>query len=377
MAKSEFDIDGYIETYGYSNTYVKSFLSEAGNNPVICRVCSYGGDFMMALNIKDQFALKGNVTVDISGYAASAATLIGLGAATTRISNTSFYLIHKVMCWVNSWGFMNEDQLTEVINHLEKIKDENEKMTLVAAKAYSEKSGKSVVDILNLMKEEKWLTADEAKEWGFVDEVYNTTGKLNIARISEKLNRLGLPVLPGSSSTVMTDSNETDTIVAKILSGLKCILPSKSTSDRLPLENINPDDQSIKKPQNKIEMKTFTQVNTILSVSSLESADGEGVYLNETQLQQLEDAIVANHTNIANLQQHETAYNDAVTRLDALHPDIAKADGLEAKVNKLQEKLSAKPAVAPSETNVDKSERKTDGANWDVLNALPHMQEDF
>ena len=62
---------------------------------------------------------------------------------------------------------MNEDQISDLITHLEKVKDENEKMTLVAAKAYADRSGKPVLEILNLMKEEKWLTADEAKEWVF------------------------------------------------------------------------------------------------------------------------------------------------------------------------------------------------------------------
>lgn len=80
MATTEFDIDSYIGEWGYSNRYIKSYLNAAGKNPVICHVCSGGGDFLMAINIKDQFAAHGSVTVDISGYAASAATLIGLGA---------------------------------------------------------------------------------------------------------------------------------------------------------------------------------------------------------------------------------------------------------------------------------------------------------
>ena len=76
MATTEFDIDSYIGEWGYSNRYIKSYLNAAGKNPVICHVCSGGGDFLMAINIKDQFAAHGSVTVDISGYAASAATLI-------------------------------------------------------------------------------------------------------------------------------------------------------------------------------------------------------------------------------------------------------------------------------------------------------------
>ena len=53
MATTEFDIDSYIGEWGYSNRYIKSYLNAAGKNPVICHVCSGGGDFLMAINIKE------------------------------------------------------------------------------------------------------------------------------------------------------------------------------------------------------------------------------------------------------------------------------------------------------------------------------------
>lgn len=227
MAKViEFDIDGYISSYGYNSRYVKSFLKEAGKDQVICHLCSLGGEFLVGVSIKDEFSKHGNVLVDISGYAASAATFIALGAKHTRMSESSFYLIHKVLSWVDAWGSMNEDQISELISDLEKIKDENEKMTLVAAKAYADKSGKSITDILNLMKQDTWLTADEAKEWGFVDEVYKTTTRFDSSRVSEKFNALGLPRLPSGERT--SSNLDVDTIVNKVVSGIKNIMPKKS-----------------------------------------------------------------------------------------------------------------------------------------------------
>ncbi len=47
------------------------------------------------------------------------------------------------MSWVDAWGGMNEDQISDLITHLEKVKDENEKMTLVAAKAYADQIRKA------------------------------------------------------------------------------------------------------------------------------------------------------------------------------------------------------------------------------------------
>lgn len=355
MSTTEFDIDSYIGEWGYSNRYVKSYLNSAGKNPVTCRVCSSGGDFMMAINIKDQFATHGNVTVDISGYAASAATLIGLGAKHTRISNSSFYLIHKVMSWVNAWGRMNEDQITDLITNLEKIKDENEKMTLVAAKAYADKSGKSILEILNLMKEEKWLTADEAKSWGFVDEVYNTTTtKINFEKVSEKFNMMGFPKLP------ISNSSEEDSLANKIVSGFLNAFRKDSLTPQSPKDNTT------------TQMKQFSLLNAILAITSLESQDGKGVYLNEAQLQSLENEISQRDNQITELNQHETCYNDAITKLNALHPDVASAKELTEKVNVISQKLAAKLGTTPSGS---KENPGIDEVDWETLNKLEHMQE--
>lgn len=365
MAVTEFDIDGVIGDWGYSNTYVKSYLKAAGANPVVCHVCSLGGDFLMSMNIKDEFSKHGNVTVDISGYAASAATVVALGAVHTRISDSSFYLIHKVMSYVEAWGKMNEDDIRVVIENLEKIKDENEKMTLVAAKAYAEKSGKPVTDILNLMKEEKWLTADEAKEWGFVDEVYKATGKLNVAAMSTKLNMLGLPVLP-----VGRVNKAQDNFVSKIVEGIRTLVV---TEHKEPEGEPDLGDNHINK--NRRTMKIFEKLNVVLAVPSLESEDGKGVYLNEAQMQAVETALSDRDAKVAAYQKHETNYNDAVAKLNALHPDVSAAENLEAKLAVVSAKLAAKPGVTPSGAKEKKTEEENDGVDWEKLNSLPHMKE--
>lgn len=359
MPQTEFDIDGFIGSWGYDNRYVKSYLNAAGKNPVICRVSSYGGDFMMALNIKDEFARHGDVTVDISGYAASAATLIGLGAKHTRISNTSFYLIHKVLSWVDAWGNMNDDDIAEVISNLEKIKDENEKLTLTAAKAYADKSGKSVTDILNLMKEQKWLTADEAKEWGLIDEVYNTTTRFNISPM--KLNMMGLPLLPNCETKNSQDSF-IDKIVNKIMEVSSTFIPMSS------------DKSNHQTPKNPIQMNQFKKINTLLGITSLENTDSKGVYLNETQLQALNQALTDQWATITNLQQNKTDYNNAIEKINALHPDFVKAESMDAKINAISKKLAGKPGV-PTAGSKENHQNTEDGVDWEKMNTLDHMKE--
>ena len=252
---------------------------------------------------------------------------------------------------------MNEDQISDLITHLEKVKDENEKMTLVAAKAYADRSGKPVLEILNLMKEEKWLTADEAKEWGFVDEVYNTTTtKINLAKVSEKFNMMGLPKLPDSPAS------DDDSLVGKVVSGIREFFSKENT---------------LIFTQSKIDqkpMKQFTLLNSILAVTSLESQDGKGAYLNEAQLQAFEDAISGKDNRITELTQHETNYNNAVDKLNALHPDVASAKDLAEKVNVLSRKLAEKPGV-PASGQSENPQNQNDGVDWDKMMSLEHMKD--
>jgi len=171
MAKKVIIIDGYIGSYQFSKQFVRQELSGHKNSEVTVKVSSLGGAVDHALGIHDQFVEHGNIVVELSAFVASSATLISLGAKTVKMNENSFYLIHKAMHWVDEWGTMNEDDIDEIITKLEKQKQELAKITLQLAKMYTKKTGKSLNEIIDLMKEETWLTAEEAKDWGFVDEI--------------------------------------------------------------------------------------------------------------------------------------------------------------------------------------------------------------
>ena len=189
----QIDIDGSIGTYGYSKYYIKQMLDQYKGQPVNVRVNSLGGSLDDALDIAARFNEHGDVTVYMFGYCASAATVLALGAKKTVIDENAFYLVHKVMNWVDIWDTLNADQLQDLIDELEKNKRDNEKMDLVLAKMYAKKSGHTATEIMAVLKEAAWLTADEAKNWGFVDEI-GTGLKYAPAAIENKLNAFGLPL---------------------------------------------------------------------------------------------------------------------------------------------------------------------------------------
>ena len=189
----QIDIDGQIGQYGYSKQYVRQILAQYKGQHVNVRVNSLGGSLDDALDIAARFNEHGDVTVFMFGYCASAATVLALGAKKTVIDENAFYLVHKVMNWVDIWDTLNADQLQDLIDELEKNKRDNEKMDLVLAKMYAKKSGHTANEIMAVLKEAAWLTADEAKNWGFVDEI-GTGLKYAPAAIENKLNAFGLPL---------------------------------------------------------------------------------------------------------------------------------------------------------------------------------------
>jgi len=238
MAK-EIIIQGYIGNYGYSKQYIRAMLK--GESEVNVILDSLGGAFDHALSIHDQFAEHGNVNVEMVGFNASSSTIIALGAKYTKISENGFYLIHKVASWVNEWGHMNEDELKDLIKKLETEKDENVKMTLRLANMYSEKTGKDVKDILNLMKKATWLTAEEANQWGFVDEVFKPSEKTNLFTTSKvaMLEAAGFPV-PEHRNNFKTNKemekefiNDEKSFVAK-MKELFGITPKENKTEKTP-----------------------------------------------------------------------------------------------------------------------------------------------
>lgn len=360
MDQHVLDIDGFIGGWGYSKSFIRNFLASNGKDPVTVRVSSLGGDVDHALSIHNQFVEHGNVTIILTAFNASSATLITLGARRIQMHSNSFYLIHKALQWVDTWGNMNEDDLDALIESLEKEKNELQKITLVLAKMYARKSGRTTPEILELMKQETWLTADEALSWGFIDEILEASSAespLSNRKLVTMLNCAGLSVpvraghpAPAMNLTVSEPPRQTD------LSQFYPVI--QTTVNQI------------------LHMKNLTALHSLLGVPTLECTP-EGTYLNEEQLTALNQEIETSHQAIADRDQAIGDRQSVMTALNGLDPKVAAEETIEGKVTAIRALLSAKPAVAPSgvQTASDKTP-SPDGVDWEVMNSLPHMQEE-
>lgn len=265
----QIDIDGFIGPMAYSKQYVKKKLSENKGKDVAVRMNSLGGSLDHGLDMAGQFKEHGKVTVYLMGFNASSATVASLGADRVCMDGNGFYLAHKVSNWVDAWGMMNADQIAAVIEELTKNKKENDKIDLVLARMYAKKSGKNVSDILDVLKEDRWLDAQEALEYGFIDEIIQTaSNKVNITDLREKFNVYGLPEPPeGKGSDLFS-------FISKQFSDLK--------------KSFSPAKENIILPTNPVVMKknNFKHINEILDVQDLVFTDGKA-NLTEEQIEKL------------------------------------------------------------------------------------------
>jgi len=359
MGDNHLVIDGYLSRWEFSRAMVRNFLNANSGKPVNITVSSFGGEVDQALSMYNDIATHGNVTVTYSAFNASAATLLGLSASNSRMFSNGFFLIHKALRMVDIWKTLNSDDIEALIAQLEKDKKELEKVTLVLATMYIKKTGKTISEILDLMKEETWLTAQEALDYGFIDEVIEPEVPVNHLESQEYLNIInaaGLPVPARINQAPGLDLNST----------LK--KHTDSTVQRI-MDLIN------RKFQNT--MKKFSFINKLLKIEALESADDKGVYLNEEQLSEIEAALSGLNAEQRARQTAETELQEAMNELSALDPTVATAATAAEKAAAVRALLASRPGTSPvgvlSKQNPNL--KKDDGVDWDLLNSLPHMQE--
>lgn len=336
MVIYQIDIDGAIGAWDYSKNYVKNRLEENKGKPVLMRMNSSGGSLTHGLAMSDRIQEHGDVTVHLMGFNASASTLAVLKAKKVCMASNGFYLIHKVMSPVDIWDDLNADQMEALIAELIADKLENDKIDQVLAQMYADKTGKSMQEMLDLMKVGGWMTANEAKDWGFVDEILPTAEKINMASMKEKLNAFGL------------------------------------TSKRINKEDLFT-------PKNNFKMKKqFDKVNAVIGVAKLES-DKDGVFLNEEQIEKIDSRIIVLESKVDAVKQNLAKSKETLTNVEATvatqKTDIETKDATIAELNLQITNLKKGPG---DKTNSSTKETDNDGGSDDkdeVFNTIKSARE--
>ena len=164
-------LKGYVGGYDFDSDYVDYILAKYPDSEVNVLIDSLGGSLATALSIVAAFRNHGNVHVHFVGMNASAATIASMGAKRITMDSSAMYLVHKCSVEFFEWASANSDKLAEIIKEARQMKSDLEKMDLNVAQLYASKCQKNPEYLLALIKKGGWLTAQEAQEYGFVDEI--------------------------------------------------------------------------------------------------------------------------------------------------------------------------------------------------------------
>ncbi len=133
----------------------------AGNGAIVLHINSPGGDCIAASQIYTMLMdYPADVTVQIDGVAASAASVIAMAGTTVRMSPTALMMVHNP--WTTAMG--DAEEMQKAIDLLSEVKES-------IINAYQIKTGLSRAKLSGIMDAETWLNAHKAKELGFCDEV--------------------------------------------------------------------------------------------------------------------------------------------------------------------------------------------------------------
>lgn len=332
MAKRTYDLmlKGTVGYWNFNSQQVDDLLAKKANSQVKVLIDSLGGYLREGLSISSAFADHGEVHVFLRGMNASAATIATMGAKHIAIASSAMYLVHQGSYGVFEWGSLNADGFIQKAEEYKKTANDLQKMDLTVAQMFAKRCKKSVEEMLALMKEEKWLTAQEALEWGFVDEIIDDEEQPKLtASLATAMASAGIPVPQNMEVTPDGFLDQLKQLFAKVF-------PNSFTENQPKAEATAPDNNQ---PNNNSPMKKiFMCVAAVIAAASQEfEANAEGHFeLTEANMDALE-AKLKEHEDAAKAAQEAAtkAKADHKTAIDEKDAKIAELEAQIAELNKL------------------------------------------
>lgn len=164
------------------NDIKNALLTMPADDKLIVNVNSGGGSVMAGQEIYSLLHGRQDVEIHIQSLAGSAASVIAM-ANTCKMSPVATIMIHNVSMSGVSGDYHDMQKNAEVLKT----------MNSALAEAYVTKTGKTKDEILKMMDKETWITASQALEMGFIDEVEELqtqmTNSINGIRLTEEIRQ--------------------------------------------------------------------------------------------------------------------------------------------------------------------------------------------
>lgn len=330
MAKNQYQLHlkGYVGSWDFDSSYVDYVLSQNEGKEVAVLIDSPGGQLSTALSISAAFRRHGNVCAHFVGMNASAATIASMGARRITMDSSAMYLVHQCALPFFEYGSLNATGMEQLIESLAKAKTDLEKMDANVASMYAARCRKEPSALLALMKTGGWLSAKEALDWGFVDELTDfddEAAPVLTASLAADFQAYGIPLpnVPQPAKAVAEDG-----FFQRLAQTIASVFKSSQ-----PISQHN-----LPRPMNKV----FKNICKSLAIDALPCTEG-CVQLSDEQADTVECALQAGNDMIAQLSLRLKQAEDENKAL--------------AEANKsLEAKLASLPAAATTSVVDDKKQ---------------------
>jgi len=301
-----------------SDVTAKKFADDlkSCSGAVTVHINSNGGDCFTALAISNLIkAHKNFVTVAIEGICASAATLIACGGHKVIMAENALMMIHLPS--VGLCDFMTAPELEKVADSLDKVKNS-------IIEVYKSRTGLEIAELEKMVEAETWLTAQEAKDLNFIDEISGAVEeKIDDAKKLVIINSVTLKAdyflkAIEKKSEGRSQKSEVRNQRAAVRGQLSAVSSQRSESDNCLL----PADYSISTERRNLKMKTETLLDKIKNL------------LTGDKVEKVSQSVVEERQRIESLQKLKTD-NAAVNAII----DVAVSEG--AKASEVQKYIDA------------------------------------
>lgn len=151
---------------------------------ITLHINSPGGSVFSAVAIANTLKNhKAKITANIDGLAASAATIITSACDTVRMPKNALFMVHNPI----TFAYGNNQDMRKTLEMLNKVKNS-------IIETYLNKAKTDKQTLSELMDNETWMSAEEAKEYGFVDEILDESVEKEVIENKLIINNMAFDI---------------------------------------------------------------------------------------------------------------------------------------------------------------------------------------
>jgi ATP-dependent Clp protease protease subunit len=196
--QTELELNGVISEFSWlgneitPNLFKEQLYASGKGGPVLMKINSPGGDMIAASRMRAILTdYPGEVTARVDGMAASAAVAVVMAAKKVQMMDSAYMMIHDPAVMV-IMAQLDIQTLGDLRDDLKSIKDG-------IVHVYAARTGMEEDKVSRMMTAETWMSAREAVDYGFADEIITGGQKkaaatmTNLAFVNALQNYVNVP----------------------------------------------------------------------------------------------------------------------------------------------------------------------------------------